>query len=380
MMPELSVGVTVALPGLIIWLIILLLPWRPWDTRESFDPGTEIHSRPDFSRLTILIPARNEADVITDTLQAIVNESPDIRILLVDDQSTDQTVALARNIDSSSLTIFHGRPLPADWSGKLWALEQGYREVSSDYVLLLDADISLLPGTIAALIAKLENENLDFVSLMANLRMQTLWEQLLMPAFIFFFKLLYPFQLSNSGFPYVAAAAGGCILVKKQMLDKVDAFSSLKNTLIDDCALAGKIKTAGGHTWIGLTHSAISHRIYNTLESIWNMVSRTAYTQLRFSLPLLLLCSLLMCAAFIFPVLSLNPLNPLAFAMALATLGIMVFCYLPVVNYYNLAPGWIATLPLAGLLFLLMTWTSAYRYYFSKGASWKERNYSRQGD
>ncbi len=377
MEPVLPVSVILALPGFVIWLVILLLPWRPWSTRESLDaaPG---QSSANTDRLTVLIPARNEADVINGTLQNIINQSPDVHIILVDDQSTDDTVTTAKKIGYSKLTIVNGKPLPDGWSGKLWALDQGLEKVTTEYLLLLDADIRLLPGIINQLLQKLEQENLDFVSLMAHLRMVTFWEKMLMPAFIFFFKLLYPFQLSNSKSKLIAAAAGGCILVKKEMLNKIGAFSSLRNALIDDCTLARKIKSAGGRTWIGLTKSAISTRSYDTLGSIWNMVARTAFTQLHYSLLLLVLCTLLMCVAFLLPFIFLYQPDTYTLTISAITLLLMFICYRPVQAYYNLPVYWLFCLPMAGILFLLMTWTSAFRHYFSTGASWKERNYSRE--
>ena len=210
---------------------------------------------------------------------------------------------------------------------------------------------------------------------MAFLRMTGFWERLLMPAFIYFFKLLYPFRLSNSQKWPVAAAAGGCILIRTSALDNIGGFHAIRETLIDDCSLAKKIKSRGGRTWIGLTHSAISTRSYNTLGAIWNMVARTAYTQLHHSFPLLGLCTFIMILAFILPLAGLCLGDGSIKMIALLSLLLMSVTYLPSLRYYSIPAYWCLYLPVSGLLFLLMTWTSAIQYYAGSGASWKGRNY-----
>ncbi len=361
-----------ALPGLLVWVIIIFLPWRPWSTRESLDAeqAVELH---DLSQLTILIPARNEEAVIGKTLRGLAGQDPSLKILLIDDQSSDRTSAIALEQGLSNLRVIPGEALPEGWSGKLWALEQGRQRVDTELILLLDADIYLQPGTLHTLLAKFESEGLDMLSLMASLRMQGAWEKLLMPAFIFFFKLLYPFRLSNSPSQHIAAAAGGVILVKRQLLEQLGAFACLRGNLIDDCALARKIKNCGGKTWIGLTHSAISLRSYDRLDVIWEMVARTAFTQLRHSWTLLLLCTVLMLAAFVSPVLDLCIGSHITGLLALM---IMMSCYLPTLRYYAIHPAWALTLPLSGTLYLLITWSSAYHHLFRSGARWKNRHYS----
>lgn len=358
------------LPGLIIWVSILLLPWRPWSTRETLDSNSDSIAT-DLSTVTVLIPARNEQDTIQKTLRSIQAQGNVANIILIDDESDDATVAKVRELAIPNLLILNGKPLPADWSGKLWALEQGSREVRTEYLLLMDADIELRSGTLAALLLKARSGELALISLMAQLRMDNVWEKLLMPPFIYFFKLLYPFALSNSKLKHIAAAAGGCILIRTDVLKAIGGFASIKSVLIDDCNLARKVKDHGGKTWIGMTHSALSHRTYPNLVSIWNMVARTAYTQLHFSPVLLLICSLLMVAAFIMPLISLF-FNT---GMALFTLLLMWLSYLPTLRYYNLGIFWVITLPLAGILYLIMTWSSALQHYKGDGAEWKNRKY-----
>ena len=243
-------------------------------------------------------------------------------------------------------------------------------------MLLLDADIRLEAGTMAALVYKLDSGRLDMVSLMAALRMEGFWEKMLMPAFIFFFKLLYPFRLSNSASRHVAAAAGGCILVRRKMLKEAGAFASLRKCLIDDCALARRIKDKGGRTWTGLTHSANSLRRYGNLQSISDMVTRTAFPQLGHSWLMLLLCTLVMVPAFAFPLVLFSPALDRADTLVLVTLAMMFCCYLPVLRYYSLQPLWACTLPVTGLLYLGMTWVSAGQHLLGRGSRWKDRHYS----
>ncbi len=361
-----------SLVSLLLWLTILLLPWRPWSVVESLDSEEESEQQQNILfTVTVLIPARNEADVIKETLSSLSNQIPRLKIILIDDQSTDNTVEQAKSLSLHNLQIIYGKTLPEGWSGKLWALEQGFRELDTELILLLDADIKLKPGILHALMDKMRTENLDFISLMAHLRMETSWEKLLMPAFIYFFKLLYPFKLSNNGHPFVTAAAGGCILLKREVLRDIGGFTSLKSALIDDCTLARKFRDQGKSTWIGLTHSAISLRPFDQISDIWSMVARTAYTQLRYSAFLLLLCTSLMMLAYLIPMINLFNIPLIIFP----TLIIMLATYLPVVLYYNLNPVWIFGLPLAGLLYLLMTWTSAFHYYRGEKSHWKGRSY-----
>lgn len=361
------------LPGLLIWLSILLLPWRPWSTRESLD-STDITEKPDLSDITVLIPARNEADNIIDTLSALKNQGKNLNVILIDDESTDNTSDLAKSIGLENLTIVNGKELTEGWSGKLWALEQGRQQVKTPYIILLDADIVLKDNLIPIVLEKAKNEQLQMLSLMAFLKMQCFWEKLLMPAFIFFFKLLYPFHLSNKPGSWVAAAAGGFIFIETKVLQELGGFECIKNALIDDCSLAKQVKNNKHKIWTGMTHSAISIRSYETLSSIWQMVARTAYTQLFYSPFLLLVCTLLMLATFCLPVAAL--LQVQTFSIGLIILAIQIGCYLPTLRYYSMNPAYAVCLPIIGVLYLVMTWSSAYRYYFAKGANWKGRYYN----
>jgi hopene-associated glycosyltransferase HpnB len=364
----------VTLAGAAIWVAVLFLPWRPWAVREVLEGGAS-SSREDLSDITVLLPARNEAPLIGATLSALEAQGTNLSVVLIDDQSTDGTVPLARRVPMRNLRILPGRPLPAGWTGKLWALEQGLEQVHTPLTLLLDADIELRPGLLAALRKKVNEEGLHFISLRAALRMESFWERFFMPAFVYFVKLLYPFALSNSRSHRVAAAAGGCILLETRLLKGIGGFQALRGELIDDCALARRVKLEGGRTWIGLTHSVRSMRPYPHLGSIWNMVARSAFTQLRYSFFLLLLCTALMSAAFWLPVAGLFFPSAAAKAISAGAWAAMMAGFLPTLRFYGRSRFFAFAMPLIGTFYLAMTWTSAFRFWIKKGAEWKGRSY-----
>lgn len=361
----------------LVWFAILALPWRPWSTRERLEGNVRDGTR-DLSDVTVLIPARDEAGCIARTLTAVARQGEVARIILIDDQSADGTADRARALNLPRLEVLEGQSPPADWSGKLWALHQGFSDVRTSCVLLLDADIELDDGILPTLHEKLTRENRDLVSLMASLPMQTFWEKLLIPPFIYFFKMLYPFALANSPSRLVAAAAGGCILIRTAALHRIGGFAALRGALIDDCTLARRVKDSGGATWLGLSRGARAIRPYGDLAGIWNMVARTAFTQLRYSAVLLALCTGLLIVTFLVPVIGLWADSRLATALAAAACAAMFITYLPVVSYYRRGWWWLPTLPLAATLYLAMTWTSALRYWRGERSRWKNRVYERR--
>ncbi len=342
--------------ALLIWFVILLLPWQPWKTGEIFY-AQESEIDPELGDVTVLIPARNETAVIKRTLQSVINQGSGINIILVDDESTDGTADIARNEVGEGMLIISGQPLPEGWVGKLWALEQGRKEINTDYTVLLDADIELGPGVVNKMRETLINKDIHFMSLMVTPSMLSYWEKLLMPAFVYFFKLLYPFRLANSPTSRVAAAAGGCILMKTAILENVNGFESIKGELIDDCSLASRVKSSGYRTWIGLTQSVRSVRPYRNLQDIWDMVARTAFTQLRYSVVLLLLTSAFMVLVYFVPIVILVTSSGLARYLAVGALLGMLLTYLPTLNFYHRSKIWAFSLPLIGLLYLALSFT-----------------------
>ena len=264
--------------AVVIWACILLMPDFRWRIREKMETEANraCESNHSLKNITVLIPARNEGDCIQGTLNALTNQDGDFHVVVIDDQSTDHTAEIVQNAPLKNLTLIHGSPPPVGWSGKLWALQQGLAKVNTPYVLLLDADIQLHTGFLQCIAKKLQDEKLDFISLMAHLRMQSIWEKLLLPAFVYYFKMIYPFARSNNvKVKQVAAAAGGIIFTRTKVLNSVDAFSSLRDAVIDDCTLASVVKQAGYRTWIGLTKSARSTRSNPSLKSISETSSPT---------------------------------------------------------------------------------------------------------
>ena len=318
------------------------------------------------------------------TLSALQQQGNGLSVIVIDDQSTDNTAAVVREhplTRQGAVQLLQTPPLAEGWSGKLWALQQGWAHVRTPLLLLLDADITLHPGMVAQLQHKLaSDENLGLVSVMAWLRMKTFWECLLLPAFIFFLQATVPpLHWRIIGAHRWAAAAGGVILLRTEVLQAMGGFEPIHTTLIDDCALARHTKMLHYRTWIGLSHDARSTRACDNLAAIWQMVARTAYSQLHFSPLLLLICSLLMLLAFFSPLLGiflgLAVANVTAVVSGFITLIIMFACFLPVLRYYNVALRYLTGILVAGMLFLPMTWSSACMHYQGAGAGWKGRHY-----
>ena len=356
----------------IVWCLALLLPSRPFGMRERLEP-----SKPDVADLddiTVLIPARNAATTIQRTLVAVGDQRGAAPVVIVDDQSTDATARVARETLNTA-TVVTGEPPPPGWIGKVWALEQGLRTVQTPFVLLLDADIELRPGIIAALKNKAVHERLAMVSLLANLNTQRFWERILVPAYVYFFKFMYPFALVNSVSSRTAAAAGGCILIRREVLEEIGGFASLKSAIIDDCTLAKQVKAAGHGIWLGVSKSVISHREYANWVDILNLVTRSAFAELKFSTMRLLLCTLAMLWLFICVPLVLLIYSGVPAYIAAAGMLAMFMTYVPVLRFYKLWAGRALTLPLVALLYLAMTWHSAVRYWFGTRTVWKGRCY-----
>ncbi|MBF2097901.1 MAG: glycosyltransferase [Gloeomargaritaceae cyanobacterium C42_A2020_066] len=375
------------------WLGLLLVWGGFWRCDQRLD-GTlpDLATWPD---VVAIVPARNEADVLPTSLTSLLTQTypGPLQIVLVDDQSTDGTGRVAQDLAAQAgashrLQLIPGTPLPAGWSGKLWAMEQGLnwvraRPAGPTYLLLTDADIAHDPDNLRQLVSKAEREHLALVSLMVKLRCQSQWEKLLIPAFVFFFQKLYPFPWVNTPQRRLAAAAGGCILVRHDTLEQAGGLAVLREALIDDCTLAQKIKAQNPRIWLGLTETTFSLRPYDTLDSVWRMVARTAYTQLAYS-PWLLVGSVLgmtwlylLAPAGLWG--SLAAGRPALALLFLVTWGLMTLAYLPTVRFYRLSPLWAVTLPLTGFLYTLMTLDSARRHYQGRGGAWKGRVYPAVG-
>ncbi len=358
----------------LLWLAVLIVPWQPWRMTEQLPQGGAMVPE---GTVTVLMPARNEAAVVGRSLAALKHQGGALRVILVDDASTDGTADAAQAVGLADLVVMGSGPLPEGWTGKLWALEQGRVRIETPYTLLLDADIELAPGVVGALLAKASKDDLTLVSLMAAPAMRGFWDRWFMPAFVYFFKLLYPFRLANRRSSPVAAAAGGCVLVKTRAIADLGGFGVLRGAVIDDCTLARHIKRAGGNTWIGVTRDAVMLRA-NTLKSLWMMVARTAFAQLGYSYWMLGGCTLVMLLVFAVPLGGLATGGPVVRLWSGAGVLLMASGYLPTVRFYG-QRGWVAlTLPVIGLAFLAMTYTSAVWYARGVRTQWKGRAYARK--
>ena len=379
---------TLTAVSLALWLSLLLGHGGFWRARPRIDD--ERPQQPSsWPPVVAIVPARNEADHVGTALRSLLaqNYPGALGIVLVDDHSDDRSGEIARRLTDYGLhrlDVIEAAALPSGWSGKVWAVAQGLRHAAlvlpdSRYVLFTDADVAHAPGSIMGLVAKAEAERLDLVSLMVKLRCAGFWERLLIPPFVFFFQKLYPFAAVNDPTRQVAAAAGGCMLVRCQALREAGGIEAICDRLIDDVALAQAVKRrrGGGRIWLGLTETTVSLRGYDYLSGVWNMVARSADTQLGHSLPLLIATVLGMALIYLTPPLAIVGGAMLAdwptFGLGVAALACMAACYLPTAKLYGLQPYWSLTLPAAALLYIAMTVDSAIRHRRGVGGQWKGR-------
>jgi hopene-associated glycosyltransferase HpnB len=339
----------------------------------------------------VIIPARNEADVIPVSLRSLLLQDypGKFTIFLVDDQSSDGTAHIAEGVayaldKTQQLQIVTSTSLPPGWTGKLWAMEQGLQTASTltpDYFLLTDADIEHDPSNLHRLVAKAEAQKLDLVSIMVRLRCQSFWEQLLIPAFVFFFQKLYPFSWVNNPKKANAAAAGGCILIHSEALNRIGGLQIIRQALIDDCSLAKAVKSTHGKIWLGLSTLTYSLRPYDSLKTIWDMVARSAYTQLNYS-PFLLIGSLLgMTLVYLLPpiaiIFGLVLGNWIITLISFIGYLLMTFAYFPIIRFYKCSPVFAFSLPIIAFLYTSMTIDSALQHWQGRGGAWKGRVYTR---
>ena len=385
-----------------MWVVLLAgraLFWWPapqLGTGEGENGGTP--------GVVAVIPARDEADVLPETLPSVLTQeyAGSLYAIVVDDRSGDATATAAREAaiaasEGGRLTILRGTPRPDGWAGKLWALEQGVRHAAdsaegrstgdarSDYLWFTDADIAHERWVLSALVARAEANRLDLVSVMATLRVDSFWDRLLIPAFVYFFAKLYPFRSVGDPRRRTAGAAGGCVLVRRRALDEAGGLAAICSALIDDCALGKLIKGSGGRIWLGYSRGVRSIRSYGRLADIWRMVARSAYTQLGHS-PIALLGTVLgmLLLYALPPVLSI--VGAIAAALGGAAVlpsaavgagawALMAASFVPLLRHHGVGP-WVAPLlPVAGVLYTAMTLSSAWRHARGRGGAWKGRTY-----
>jgi hopene-associated glycosyltransferase HpnB len=327
--------------------------------------------------VAVVVPARDEAPLIEASLQSLLTQdyAGPFRVILTDDNSTDGTGDIARSIGDPQLTVITGAPRPAGWSGKLWAVSQGVAEArEADLVLLTDADIVHEPAHLASLVCKIERCDLDLVSEMVKLACYSWAERALVPAFVFFFQLLYPFEWVNDGSKATAAAAGGSILIRRRALQRIGGIESVRGALIDDVALAAAVKK-GGTIWLGHAALARSVRPYPSIGDIWRMVARTAFVQLRYSLALLALTTIGMALIWLLPPVLVLFERGAAFWCGLAAWVTLSACYLPTLSRFGRSPLWAPFLPLVAAFYTAATIGSAANHYLGRGVAWKGRAY-----
>jgi len=368
--------------SLLGWLAVALRPARHWDLRPRGEDGPPPEDPASWPAVRILVPARDEAASLPRTLPALLAQDypGPCAVVLVDDRSSDGTARVARRLGGSRVTVVEGRPLPAGWAGKVWALEQAVMAdegppergaVEPDYLLLTDADILHAPGSLRRLVAESEAGGLALNSRMARLRTDSAAERLLVPPFVFFFNLLYPMRLVNGPGP-TAAAAGGCVLLQAGALERAGGFAAIRAAVIDDVSLARAVKRTGARIRLAVSgRDVVSLRGYRSVGPIWRMVRRSAFEELRGSWTRLGLTVAGLALAF--------ATGPALVAVALVGVGAdpgwrvglgllgaaawaaMALVYVPTVRYFGLSWPWALTLPAAGVLYGAMTVDSAIR-------------------
>ena len=380
-----------------IWLYLIFGRGGFW--REGVLPPASPPAR--WPSVTAVVPARNEAAFIGEALRSLLSQDypGEFSVVLVDDHSSDGTAERAREvaeaIDASGrLSIVHAHELPSGWTGKLWALSEGIDAIersadanstrdgegesnsltttttAPELILLTDADIVHHATNLRELTARIA-AGVDLASLMVKLRAETLAERFMIPAFVFFFEMLYPFSWIRDPSKRTAGAAGGCVLVRREVLRRIGGIEAIRGEIIDDCAL-GRAAKEGGPIWLGLSGETRSLRPYPALGDIWRMVARTAYAQLGYS-PLVLLATVLgLALAFVAPVaISLSGTES-------ATLGVvawaaMVLAFLPTLRLYERSPAWAPLLPVIAVVYMAATIDSARRHWIGRGSEWKGR-------
>jgi len=336
------------------------------------------------ARVTVVIPARNEADGIAATVTSLLSQDHPgpLGIVLVDDHSTDGTADLARAAARAlgaddRLDIIAARDLPPGWTGKLWAVSEGLdraRDTAADFFLLTDADITHAPDNVSTLVRRALADDLDLTSLMVRLSTETLVEKALIPAFVFFFFMLYPPRWAADPRSRMAAAAGGCMLLRPAALEKIGGIASIRGALIDDCALAAAIKRAGGRIHLAPSRTTTSSRVYGSAGEIWSMIARTAFTQLHYSALLLVGTVLGLAVTYLAPPLLALFAQGTAAWLGLAAWIAMALCFLPTVRLYGRNPAWAFALPAIAAFYSTATIGSAINYWRGKGGQWKGRS------
>jgi hopene-associated glycosyltransferase HpnB len=365
---------------LAIWLYLFLARGNFWNLQEDTGVPKPLDR---WSRVVAIVPARNEAELIARSVASLAKQDypGEFSVVVVDDQSNDGTGALALRATQESdaagrISIHSADDLPPGWAGKVWAMNEGVlaaRDKEPDFFWFTDADIEHAPDTLRLLVVRAERDSLDLASLMVLLQTKTLPERLLIPPFLYFFLMLYPPRWIADSNARTAAAAGGCILLRRSALERIGGMAAIRNELIDDCALARAVKKSGGKIWMGLTRASVSLRGYGSFAEIRDLIARTAFTQLCYSFFLLLATLLALFVTYVLPWISFCAGDDPAWFLAGTALSLMAVTFGVTVRFYGLPWPWALTLPLAALFYAYATLLSAARYWLGRGAQWKGR-------
>jgi hopene-associated glycosyltransferase HpnB len=366
-----------ALAAVAIWVYLIAAHGRFWLSRPELAPVACVRG----PRVDIVVPARDEAQSIGPVIASLLAQDygagapGSFAVTLVDDNSTDGTAERAGR--APNLNVLRGTPKPTGWVGKMWALAQGIAAGDAPLVLLTDADILHEPQHLSTLVACLERSQLDMASEMVHLNCSSLAERALVPAFVYFFQMLYPFAKVNDARSSVAAAAGGTVLIRREALQRIGGIGAIKGALIDDVSLAKAIKgcEGGGAIFLGHSTLATSIRPYAGLADIWRMIARTAFTQLRHSAWLLLGTLLGLSLVWLAPPATALLGHGWVRACGLAACVLAVVSYLPTLARYRRSFAWALALPLIALFYMAATVGSAVDEWSGAGARWKSRSY-----
>lgn len=379
------VATFIALAGFVGWLYLVGAHgyfWRMTHHDERFAPPWA--RAPGGTRVVAIVPARNEADVIATSLRSLLRQSFSGRldVILVDDGSADGTADAARACAaaedaSERLTILTAPSVSAGWTGKLAAMHRGFVHVRSlaqqpDFVLFCDADIEFAPHLLERLAAGAAMRNTTLASLMVRLGCESAAERWFVPAFVFFFQMLYPFAHVSDPARATAAAAGGVMLVRPDALARAGGLEAIRDALIDDCALGALLKRQGP-IWLGLTDDARSLRGYPQFRDVARMVTRSAYAQLRYSPLRLLIAVAGMGVVYLAPpLLALSPESSAGYP-ALAAYSLMALAYMPALRFYGVSCARALALPLVAACYTWFTVGSAWQHLRGRGGAWKGR-------
>jgi len=381
----LNLNFLAAIP-LAIWLYLLLARGSFWRLSED---KIEPRQLEDWPRVVAVVPARNEATAISQAISSIAKQDypGEFSIIVVDDHSEDGTAALAQQAANESgasqrLKIHSAAPLAPGWTGKLWALNEGISATSEkgvEFFWFTDADIEHAPDTLRRLVFRAEKNSLDLASLMVLLQANTFAERLLIPAFLYFFLLLYPPRWIADPNASTAGAAGGCILLRRNVLAPIGGIASIRGAVIDDCALARAVKKNGGKIWMGLTRVSVSLRGYGTFAEIRDLIARTAFTQLHYSFAFLAVALAGLFGTFLLPWILFFAYPGEAWLLVDTAIALMTATFLVTVRFYNLSAAWALTLPFAAVFYGYATCVSAVRYWLGRGGQWKGRAQAQNG-